>query len=125
MAKKHVHTDDVLTRIGKKTEGFIVKYLKIILVSVGSAVILAAAFFIVQYFFNKNEVNAESMFSKVYLEYNRINTDSSLGEDQKKEELMLLGEDSANLLPQRIAAFAVIIAASRKCFCLRYSLASR
>jgi tetratricopeptide (TPR) repeat protein len=93
MAKKREHTDDVITKIGRKIEGFIVKHLKIILISIGAAIILVAAYFGVEYFFTRQDKEAESMFSKVYLLYSRINGDSSIREDQMRDELMPLSED--------------------------------
>jgi tetratricopeptide (TPR) repeat protein len=93
MAKKHEHTEDILSKIGKNIEGFVVKYLKIILLSICAVVILVASYFGLQYFFTRQEKEAESMFSKVYLVYDRTNNDSSLGEDQMKDKLLSLGED--------------------------------
>jgi tetratricopeptide (TPR) repeat protein len=93
MAKKQEHTEEILTRIARKIESFLVRHLKIILISIGAAVIIAAGYFGVQYMFNKKERDAESMFSKVYLAYSRINEDSSLEEAQIEEELMALTED--------------------------------
>ena len=93
MVKKHEHKDDILTKMGKKIEGFIVTYRRAILLYLSAVVVIAAAYFSVQYISSRQEREAESMFSKVYLVYNRINSDSSLNEDQMRDELMSLRED--------------------------------
>jgi len=99
-SRKHEHPEDMLTRITRKTEQFIVKYLKTILLSVGAAVIIVAAYFIVQYGLAIKEKSAESLFSKVYLVYSSIESDFSLGEEELKDKLISLNEDFKIVMEQ-------------------------
>jgi tetratricopeptide (TPR) repeat protein len=98
--KKGERPEDILTKVTKKVENFLLKNLKIILISLGTAVVLAAAFFTTQYMNNRKERVAESAFSKVYLAFDRVRSDESLDEVQIQESLTKLVEDFKVVLDQ-------------------------
>jgi tetratricopeptide (TPR) repeat protein len=92
--------DDILTKVAKKTEQFIRKYLKIILLSVLVIAVLAAGYFTIDHLMNRNEEAAEQLFSKVYLAYSNAMTEQGGDEDQLKDTLMALNEDFREVMVQ-------------------------
>jgi tetratricopeptide (TPR) repeat protein len=95
MAKsgKQEHREDLLTKITKKIEQFIVDYKKVIIVTISVLAVLGAAYFSVQQILTRKERAAESSFSKIYLLYSEANADTGLDDAQLKEKLMTLNED--------------------------------
>jgi TolA-binding protein len=91
--KKHELKEDLLTKITKKTEQFIVRYLNIILTFIGAVVVILAAYFSINFILTKKATMAESAFGKVYLVYNRISNDTSLLAENRDEQLINLNED--------------------------------
>ncbi len=94
MAKeKHYIHEDVFTKITKKLEQFISKYLKAILISVSMAVIIVAAYFSVDYFITKKQQTAFGAFDKVYLVYSELINNQDLSDEEKKDKFVALTED--------------------------------
>jgi TolA-binding protein len=99
-SKKQEHKEDVFTKITKKTEQFIRSNSKTILFSVLAVIIVAASYFTVDHLLNRKEVEAEGVFSKIYLAYSNAIADSSLDDEQLKETLIALNEDFSMVLEQ-------------------------
>jgi tetratricopeptide (TPR) repeat protein len=94
MSKKaqHYH-EDFFTKLTKKIEHFIQKHLKIIVVSISSAVVILAVYFTLDFVFSKYEKKAYSAFGKVYLVYNGLQDNQNIEEDELKKKLIELNED--------------------------------
>ena len=99
-SKKQEHKEDTFTIITKKTEQFIRKNLKTILLTVSALVILGGGYFTVDHFLNKREQEAESVFSKIYLAYSDAHADPNLEDDELKNTLVALNEDFRVVLEQ-------------------------
>ena len=92
-SRKQELKEDTFTKITKKTEQFIVKNLKSILLAISAVVILGGAYFTVNHVLSRKEREAESAFSKIYLAYSDASADTSLADGQLKDKLMTLNED--------------------------------
>jgi|GEM_PF-1535008 len=99
-SRKQEHKEDAFIKIMKKTEQFISKNLKTILLAVLALIILGGAFFTVNHVLAKREQEAEGIFSKIYLAYSDANADSSLDDEQLRDKLMGLNEDFNVVLEQ-------------------------
>jgi len=99
-SRKQEHKEDAFIKIMKKTEQFISKNLKTILLAVLALIILGGAFFTVNHVLAKREQEAEGIFSKIYLAYSDANADSSLEDEQLRDKLMGLNEDFNVVLEQ-------------------------
>jgi tetratricopeptide (TPR) repeat protein len=99
-SRKQEHREDVLTKVAKKTEQFMRKYLKTILLSVLVVIVLTAGYFTVDHLRNRNEEEAEGMFSKVYLAYSDVISDQGIDDEQLKESLLTLNEDFNEVMVQ-------------------------
>ena len=97
-SKKQEHKEDIFTKITKRTEQFIRKNLKIILLAVLTLIVAGGAYFAVDHVLMKREQEAESVFSKIYLSYSDANADTSLEDDQLRKRLMALNEDFSRVL---------------------------
>jgi tetratricopeptide (TPR) repeat protein len=93
MGKKHEPKEDLLTKITKRTEQFIVRYLKIIVFSVGAVFVIFAAYFTINLTLTRKATIAENAFGKVYLVYNRILNDTSLDSENREKQLINISED--------------------------------
>lgn len=93
MAKEHEQHEDFLSRITRAIETFIEKYLKIIIISVSSIVVILALYFSIDYVFSKGEQKANAAFGKVYLAYRSAMNDQNLKEENLKKKLYELNED--------------------------------
>ncbi len=87
------HHEDLLTKITKKIEYFIVKHLKIIVISVSSVIIVLAIYFSVDYFFSRKEEKAQGAFDKVYMVYTDILNKEDMSEEELNKKLIDLNED--------------------------------
>ena len=97
MAKDRGKTEhiDIFTKITKHIERFIVKYLKIIVISISVVVVALALYFSIDRMFSKKEEKADKAFGKVYLVYKRILSvnEEETTEEEKTEKLLDLNED--------------------------------
>jgi tetratricopeptide (TPR) repeat protein len=86
---------DIFTKITKKIELFIVKYLKVIVISVSVVIVALALYFSIDRIYSKKEENADKAFSKVYLVYKRLlrENEEETTEEEKTEKLLDLNED--------------------------------
>jgi len=87
------HKLDIMARITRGIERFIEKYLKIIIISVSSIVVVLAVYFSVDWFFKKNEQESNVDFGKVYLVYRSAVLDQNLKEEDLKKKLLEINED--------------------------------
>jgi tetratricopeptide (TPR) repeat protein len=99
-SRKRERPEETLTRITKKFEQFLVRNLKIIILSLGAAILVAAAYFSIDYFLEKKETAAESAFSKVYLSYSTTSSDTSLSEQEVEEKLMSVADEYREVIEQ-------------------------
>ena len=99
-SKKQEQREDTFTKITKKTEQFLRNNFKTILYTVLALVILAASYFTLDHLLNRKEVEAEGVFSKVYLAYSNALADSSLDDEQLKDTLIALNDDFAMVVEQ-------------------------
>lgn len=86
--KKHEQKIDLLIKISRRVEQFLTTYLKIILLTIGVAVVLLAAYFSVNSIVSRKETLAESAFGKVYMAYRDITGDENLQENELREKLL-------------------------------------
>jgi TolA-binding protein len=95
MAKErdHEHQPDIMVRITRAIERFIEKYLKTIVISISSIVVVLAVYFSVDYSFNKGEQKSNADFGKVYLVYRNAVLDQNLKEEGLKKKLLEINED--------------------------------
>ncbi|UCB44983.1 MAG: hypothetical protein JSV25_12295 [Spirochaetota bacterium] len=93
MAAKHHEVEDVLTKITKKMEKFISKYLRVIIISVTVIIVGLATYFSLDYIFKNQEAKANSAFGKVYLVYEDINNNEDIEEEELNEKLLGLNDE--------------------------------
>jgi TolA-binding protein len=87
------HQQDIMTRITRAIERFIEKYLKMIVISVSSVVVILAVYFSVDYSFKKGEQEANVDFGKAYLVYRNTVLDQNLKDEDRAKKLLAVGED--------------------------------
>ena len=87
------HHEDLFSKITKKVELFIVKNLKVIVISISSAVVILAAYFTIDYIMLKNEEKAYSTFGRVYLVYRDILNNEEIEEEELTNKLLDLNKD--------------------------------
>ena len=95
MAKERVHhsTEDILYKITKKIEHFIVKYIKYIVIIISIAIVILAAYFSIDFIITKREEIAQNSFGKVYLVYRELLNEENLPDQELSERLLNLTED--------------------------------
>ena len=86
---------DIFSKISKHIELFIIKYLKVIVISVSVVVVALALYFSIERVYLKKEEKADNTFGKVYLVYKGIinEKEEETGEGEIAEKLMELNED--------------------------------
>ena len=83
---------DFFSKVTKYTELFIVKYLKIIVISVSVVVIGLALYFSIEQVNSKKDEKANNAFGKVYLVYKGV-----INEDEKETEEGVISEKLTGL----------------------------
>ncbi len=87
--KEHrTHYEDIFIKITRKIEHFIIKYIKIIAISLSSVALLLALYFTTDFMIRKKEQKAQGAFDKVYLIYREIAEESNDTDEEKNKELI-------------------------------------
>ena len=107
-SKKTEHID-IFTKITRQIENFIVKYLKVILITISVFVVALAIYFLIEHIYSKREEYADKSFGKVYLVYKNVKSESGdkITEEEKTKKLSDLTNDFKiviNDYPNSIAA---------------------
>jgi len=103
MAKKeakHHYKEDAFTKITRKLEFFLIKNLKMILISVTVATIIVALYFTINYVISKKEDKANIALGKVYLTYKDIINDKNLKKDELNKKLLNLNENFSVIIKE-------------------------
>lgn len=87
------HHEDLFSKITKKIEFFIVKNLKVIVISISSIIVILTAYFTIDYIIFKNEEKANKAFGRVYLVYRSILNDEEIEEEELINKLININKD--------------------------------